>query len=53
MVNEEKEKSVCAILVEVVNEICDKYCKYPLEYVQNGKDEEKLYDERCDKWSAQ
>lgn len=42
----EKEKTVGDILCEVVEQICDGYCKYPAEYNANG-DDDRLYDEKC------
>ena len=33
------------ILNSVIEEMCDKYCKYPESY---DEDDDKLYEERCD-----
>lgn len=44
----EKQKTVADILGEVIQDMCDKYCKYPEEYVQKyGADDERMYDEKC------
>ncbi|MBQ4145440.1 MAG: hypothetical protein IJD36_02315 [Clostridia bacterium] len=45
--------SVVNIIQNVVDEICDKYCKFPDEYYKKYPDnedeaEEKLYCEKCD-----
>lgn len=46
----EKQKTVADILGEVIQDMCDKYCKYPEEYVQKyGADDERMYGEVCDK----
>lgn len=42
----EMEKTVNDILNEVVEEICDKYCKFPQMYT--GENEDELYEEHCD-----
>ena len=42
----EKTKSVCDVLMEVVEEMCDKYCKFPDMYT--GNDEDELYEKHCD-----
>ena len=42
-----EEKTVSKIMEEVIEEICDKYCKFPTIY--EGKDEDELYDKHCDK----
>lgn len=39
-------------LVEIVNEVCDKYCKYPEQYYSQYKDPDEACDvllkERCE-----
>ncbi|MEE1048208.1 MAG: hypothetical protein U0M60_12395 [Clostridia bacterium] len=40
------EGTVTAILQEVIQKMCDEYCKYPEQY--KGEDEDKLYEEKCD-----
>lgn len=40
------EKTVNDILNEVVEEVCDKYCKFPQMYT--GENEDELYEEHCD-----
>lgn len=45
------EKTVSKILEDVIEAICNEYCKFPEEYSSKYKDEEaeeKLYSERCD-----
>ena len=37
-------ETVHNILVEVIEEMCDKYCKYPDSY---DEDDDMMYDERC------
>lgn len=43
--NEDGEQiAIPVILSKIVAELCDHYCKYPEQYVEN---ERKLYDEHC------
>ena len=48
---EEKKVTVMNLLIEVADEICDKYCKYPAICEAERKDpdeaEELLYDTYC------
>lgn len=37
--------TVTEILEEVVNEMCDKYCRFPREPIPEGKDEGWLQDD--------
>ena len=41
----DKQKSVVNVIEEVMNEVCDKYCKFPEQYTD--EDEEKLYEKHC------
>ena len=44
--------TVINILQEVVDKMCDEYCKFPVEYQKKYKTEEveeKLYCEKCNK----
>lgn len=41
------DATVSKIIEDVVESICDNYCKYPEQYAE--ADEEKMYEERCDK----
>lgn len=43
---EPKKQTVTGILHEVIQKMCDEYCKYPEQY--KGEDEDKLYEEKCD-----
>lgn len=43
----EKQKTVADILCEVIQDMCDKYCKFPQEYENTGADDERMYDEKC------
>lgn len=40
------KQTVTDILHEVIQKMCDEYCKYPEQYT--GEDEDKLYEEKCD-----
>jgi hypothetical protein len=42
-----EDVTVSKILSEVVESICDEYCKYPEQY--KGDNEDDLYSEHCDK----
>ena len=50
---DEKEQSCHQIMISVIDEICDKYCKYPDMYVSKNPDmeedmlEEMMYTEIC------
>ena len=48
---EEKKVTVMNLLIEVADEICDKYCKYPAiceaERKEPDEAEELLYDTYC------
>ena len=52
---EEKKETVHQIMIKVIDEICDNYCKYPEMLLSKhpGEDEdmleELLYDEYCAK----
>lgn len=41
-----EKETVHNILVEVIDEMCDKYCKFPEQY--RGDDEDELYEKHCD-----
>ena len=41
----DKQESVVNIIQKVIEEMCNKYCKFPEQYSE--EDEEKLYDEHC------
>ena len=50
LMEHEKKHTVCGILEEVMNTVCDKLCKYPQEYADKyGEDDERMYEEVCDK----
>lgn len=40
--------TVSKILEEVINSMCDEYCKYPEQYKDDNEDD--LYTKRCDKY---
>lgn len=41
-------ESVYNVLVEVIETVCDKYCKFPEEYSRKfGGDEDKALEELC------
>ena len=42
----ESKKSVYLILEEVINEMCNKHCKFPDMYTEENEDD--LYKEHCD-----
>ncbi|MBQ9252273.1 MAG: hypothetical protein IJ188_06535 [Clostridia bacterium] len=42
---EHTDGNVSRIICEVIEEMCDSYCKWPEEYRQS--EEGKMYDERC------
>ena len=48
-----KNESVVNIIQEVIETVCDKYCKYPEYYSAKYEDEDFAYDkmieERCEK----
>jgi hypothetical protein len=41
----DKQECVVDIIRKVVEEMCDKHCKFPEQYSE--EDEEKLYEEHC------
>ncbi len=44
-----EQKTVAEIIEEVCDEICDRYCKWPSIYENENADEDKLYEEQCDR----
>ena len=42
----ESKKSVHNILEEVIEEMCEKHCKFPEMYT--GENEDELYEKHCD-----
>lgn len=42
---ESEKKTVAAICEEVIEEMCDHYCKWPNEPIPDGKDENWLMDD--------
>ena len=52
---EEKKETCHQIMINVINEICDNYCKYPDMYVSKNPDadedflEDLMYTEICSK----
>jgi len=48
---QKEDKSVYGIMVEVIDSICNEYCKWPEQYsrdeTKEGEAEDRLYDERC------
>lgn len=45
----EQFDSIINMTTYVAEQICDHYCKYPAEY----KDNDQMYDEKCDKCPLQ
>ena len=37
------------IIVEVVEKVCDEYCKWPEKYGDSDEEQDKLMEEHCDK----
>lgn len=40
-----ENKTVVAIFEEVIEQMCDKYCRYPHEPIPEGKDEDWLMND--------
>jgi len=39
-----EEKTIRTLLDEIIAEMCDNYCKYPLQPIPEGKTEDWLFD---------